>query len=135
MKQHPIQLKTIQIQESSFKFQKDGKNKKHENPQFELGSGASEVEDNGNFTVGLRFRTKNKATATYSVTVELIGVFSASEGVKKNQIRHFIKNNAKYILLPFLRNYVFDLTSRMRVHPFIIPLMEIPREAMSQDNF
>jgi preprotein translocase subunit SecB len=59
--------------------------------------------------------------------VSLIGIFFVDESVTDRKlIDFFIKNNAQYILHPYIREQVFSLSAKCGITPVILPTITIP---------
>ena len=71
--------------------------------------------------------TEEEALAEgFNLKIEIIGVFSVdTDNFKVTSVEHFALHNAPVILLPYVREHVFTLTSRAGID-CLLPLVEVP---------
>ncbi len=62
----------------------------------------------------------------YSLKVEIIGEFEVGEGFAVKHLDNWARRNAPFILMPYLREHVYALTSKCGFKPLILPLLEVP---------
>jgi len=63
----------------------------------------------------------------FSLRIELVGLFKVDpDNFDVTKIDDWAKRNAPYILLPYLREHAYALTSRCGFTPIILPLFQIP---------
>jgi preprotein translocase subunit SecB len=66
-----------------------------------------------------------------SLRVELSGLFRVdSSRFPIEEINGWARSNAPLVLLPYLREHVFSLTSRSGFQPMLLPLVEVPTYRM-----
>ena len=71
--------------------------------------------------------TEEEALAEgFNLKIDIIGVFSVdTDNFKVTSVEHFALHNAPVILLPYVREHVFTLTSRAGID-CLLPLVEVP---------
>lgn len=63
----------------------------------------------------------------FEIRVSLNGLFTVDESrFPVEHIESWAKNNAFFIMFPYLREHVYALTVRAGVKPMLLPLLEIP---------
>lgn len=128
---HPIQLLQIQIHELSFKVNKQCSDVlSADEPEFSIGFGHTIEEDGKIVAVGVKAKTKNAKKSKYSITVEVVGIFSVGKPFDKAIVPDWVSKNAPFILLPYLREHIYALSLRAGVSPFYLPLIQIPSTAL-----
>jgi preprotein translocase subunit SecB len=131
LKHHPIQLQSIEILElyvrlheqvpPSISINQEDAKLLHGYKEFD--------EENSTINIAIKFEIGmgEECKTPFSMKVELAGLFHIdTEVFKKEHISHWAQNHSLYILLPYLREHVFGLTSRCGLPPIILPLLDVP---------
>ncbi|MEN6490273.1 MAG: protein-export chaperone SecB [Smithella sp.] len=134
LKLHPIQLIHLGVKEIYIKS--------HIAPDISIEAeadkcslsvgGSKYIEEDKRIDVALKleFGRKNNnddEDAPFSLLVEIVGIFKVNdEKFQTKHIMHWARNNAPLILLPYLREHVFSITSRCGFKPILLPLLEVP---------
>jgi len=124
---HAIQLEKIVVNEASLKLtvtDVSGTENKQE-PKFFVGK--SEF-DKTNHTISIGFMVRIDGDhCGYTCLIDLIGIFSVDENkFNITQLDEWGDKNAPFILLPYIREYLFNLTLTYYGEGYILPLIEIP---------
>ena len=122
---HAIQLEKIIVNEASFKLTEYSGQLVLPNPKFLIGK--SEY-DKQNHLVSIGFMVKIEGDQfNYTCTIEIVGLFSVDENkFDISKIDDWGDKNAPFILLPYLRQYLFNLTIMFSGEGFTLPLVEVP---------
>lgn len=127
MKKHPIQLMQMQVHEILFKRNKNfSTNDEGEEPNLKIGTGHEIFDDGAVLAVGIKAKTENSATAKYNIAVELVGLFSVSDGFDKQFLSEWAEENAPFLLLPYVREHIYSLSLRAGLNPLFLPTVEVP---------
>lgn len=62
----------------------------------------------------------------FSLRVEIVGEFKIDENFPVKHIDNWARRNAPFILMPYLREHIYALTSKCGFKPVILPLLEVP---------
>lgn len=82
------------------------------------------------FSVSSGGQQAASATIAYLMMYEVVG-----ESVNEDDIEHFARANGVYHSWPFLRQLLFDLTSKMGFSPLTLPVFQVlPRSTKQQDK-
>lgn len=78
--------------------------------------------------VSVIVKTKEgKKELPFKMEVELRGLFTIdTEHFKKEHIEDWAHRGAMYVLLPYVREYIYWLTYRCNFKPLIMPLAQVP---------
>jgi len=130
-KLYGIQLEKITILELFIRSnQIPNEDEKPEATEINLLSGYSEYDVESkriNIAIKIEIGLEKDSNSPFSMRVELVGEFCVDEEkFPIKHIEHWAKNNAPYILHPYLREQVYALTSRIGFDPLILPLVETP---------
>lgn len=130
MKDHDVQLVDIQVMELSIKvFDASVLGDKDLKASVTYQVTEPRFLDGDILSIGLRCLMNQdvpeKETAPFELNVEISGIFHYKKGEDDGAIKYFAEHNAVYILMPYLREHVFSLTSRVGLN-FHLPLITIP---------
>lgn len=134
MDKHPIQLVYLGIREllikSNIPPQPDGQLPELEEGKFRLQTGLTDY-DEENKAIGVALKLEigidDEEECPFSLRIELYGHFLVDDKkFPKDKIQDWALNNAPYILMPYMREQVFALTSRCGFQPVILPLTQVP---------
>ena len=68
-----------------------------------------------------------KSDPGFSIRIELFGNFTVDESrFDVRYVEDWAKRNSQFILMPDMREQVYNLTSRCELPPLILPLLEVP---------
>lgn len=128
MKNHPIQLVKINTKEMSVAIS-DLEITKKENIKaeitYKIGFNQFDVEEKV-LAVGFKcLINENVDKAPFQLTVELIGIFTVGDEFPFDKIENFAKENAPLILMPYIRENIYALSSRTGLD-IILPLVQVP---------
>jgi preprotein translocase subunit SecB len=128
MNNHPIQLVKIDTKELSVVIN-DLKITKEKNLEaqvtYKMGFNQFDVEEKV-LTVGFKcLLNEDVDEAPFQITVELIGVFTIGDEFPSDKIENFAKGNAPLILMPYIRESIYTLSSRTGLD-IILPLVQVP---------
>jgi preprotein translocase subunit SecB len=135
LKPHPIQLLKVNVIELSIRS--------NQSPDESIGIddtmdipllvGHSEFNnENRQIAVVVKVETKvNKgekkdAEDSFFLRVELVGEFKVEENFPMEHIDSWARDNAPFILMPYLREHVYSLTLRCGLKPIVLPLLQVP---------
>lgn len=127
-KKHPIQLKAIKVLQLAIKVNtQNSQNALPDSSSFELSHGHSEYDaQSKEISVKLSLAIDND-TSPFDLTITLLGLFEVNT-LEFNQqyLDSWASQNAPLILYPYLREHVFNLTTRAGFNGLLLPLFEIP---------
>jgi preprotein translocase subunit SecB len=133
--QHPVQLVKIAIRELSVRsYSPPDPNISLENeafnPKTTYGYGDFNTTDNS-IQVFLAWQIgEDKPDSNYPayLKVDIVGFFKIIDPTKfpPDKIIEFAKVNAPFILMPYVRAEVFNLSARAGFKPLMLSLMEVP---------
>jgi len=132
LKIHPIHLLSIAVKELYIRANKPpfGDVGLEDNNKFLLATGSSGYdEQNCEVTVGIKVEVglDEKEDAPFSMRIELIGQFKVDESqFPKEHVNDWARRNAPYILMPYVREQAYALTTRCGFRPMLIPLTQVP---------
>jgi preprotein translocase subunit SecB len=94
--------------------------------------GLSEINENEGIanifiSVDVKSKDETKKELPLKLDIELTGLFKIdTKNFNKDQIEDWAHRGSMYILLPYVREYVYWLTYRCGFKPLILPLAQIP---------
>lgn len=130
-KLHGIQLASVGVIELSIKANQLPNEDIDDQPSdLSIKSGHGEYdEDEKTIQVGLQleYGMEDESDTPYSMRIELFGNFEIDEkNFNKQYISNWAKENAPFILFPFLREHAYALPIRCGFDPLILPLLHLP---------
>ncbi len=125
-KKHAIQLDKIIVNEASFKLVEVMEGAQNSpKPRFFVGKSEYNKQDHS-ISVGLMVRIEGEQFG-YSCVIEIIGLFIVNENdFDISKIDEWSHKNAPYILHPYIRQHLFNLTLNATGNGFLLPLIEVP---------
>ena len=108
---------------------------KHEKPecklseqykQTEIGEGYFEAEAQYKVTIAAGERLALKIECTFEIHVH------AQSPVKPEMAKRFAESDLRFIILPYARHFVTDMTSQMQIPPIVLPLATVGGKARPQ---
>ena len=132
LKEHPIQLEHINVVELNIRANQppddsvaiplEAVNLSHGHTPYNIED--KSIQAGLIIEVGLR---ESDPETPFCMRVELFGSFIVDEGrFKREHVEDWAKRAAHFILMPYLREHVYALTSRCGFPPFILPTFEVP---------
>ncbi|EOV5311600.1 protein-export chaperone SecB [Klebsiella pneumoniae] len=149
-KQHPIQLKALQVLKLNIEVHDPAKalSDNYSLVEYSLETGRSDFDESDNtIQVMMRIRAgklavdskapaeKNELFASEPVSflVEVGGVFEVDlETFPRRQIHRFAERNAPLIIYPYVREQVYGLSTRVGIKHMLLPLFEVPAFTIAQ---
>ena len=131
LKLHAIQLLSVNIVELFIRVN-ESPDEPHEKIDLSFSLGYSHGpydEENKTIqtSVRLKYGMDDEQKTPFSMRVELFGEFKIDESqFPKKYIDDWAKRNAPYILMPYLREQIYALTTRCGFQKLILPLFEVP---------
>jgi preprotein translocase subunit SecB len=138
VEEHPIQLRSLNVRELHAKT--------HIPPDaiedvdvgaYSISVGHSDFDEKiKNIQVGVKLEagSDDPDDAPFSLTIELVGDFQVDdERFPVDHLDNWARENAPYILLPYLREHVYALTARCGLEPMILPLAVVPTKKQTED--
>lgn len=132
IKAHPIHLTSVAIKELCIKSNQvpDINIGLDDGGKFDLLVGHSEYDkDNKSIVVSLALEIGQKEEETkvpFSMRIEIVGHFKVDESnFPVEHILHWAKNNAPFVLMPYLREQAYSLSSKGGYRPILLPLTEV----------
>lgn len=130
MDRHPIQLLNITVEEVFFKKNYQNQEEKYDN-EFSLVVSRSEYDaEEKMFSVKLDMiieSEKEGPQRPYDMRISISGHFSVDEDQFPNdQIYKFADHNAPILLIPYIREHAYSMSTRAGVDPIIFPLVQVP---------
>ena len=124
-KKHAIQLEKIIVNEASFKLVEFKGTPAIPNPKYFIGKSEYDKE-NHIVSIGLMAKIEGEQFG-YICVVDIIGLFTIDESnFEVSKIDQWCDINAPYILHPYLRQHLFNLTLNATGEGFLLPLIEVP---------
>ena len=68
----------------------------------------------------------------FDIEIKLLAIFECRAELSKEFLDLFEKNTLKVIVYPYVRQTVQDLTSKMGIEPFIMPMWRVPSGAKKE---
>lgn len=131
MDQHPIQINSLSVRELHIKTHVPVEvieDSLEESYTISVGHSDYDHELQA-IQVGLKFKagSENPDESPYDLSVEIVGNFSVNaDEFPVRKVEDWAKENAPFILMPYLREQVYSLTTRCGIEPIVIPLTVIP---------
>ncbi len=132
LKAHPIELKLLHVAELSIKLHTPP-DEVGEIPKeaFKILHGYSDYDDqNKGFTAGIILeigKGMSESEVPFHLKIEIVGIFSVDEqNFDLKYVEDWAQKNAHFILMPYLREQVYSLSSRCGLSPIILPLVQVP---------
>ena len=137
MEKHSIQLLDIGVKELRILTESPPEHGEEIDASlFSLGVGYTDLDEETNIiNVGLKFQNQKDEESVSKIqdsnlselVVEVVGIFQVdTKEFPPDKIEHWAQNNAPYILIPYLREYVYSLTQRCGFKPLVLPLFKVP---------
>lgn len=126
--QHGIQLNYVGVKEFHFdSIRLPGSITPDELDDTELTSGRSSY-DCMRHTISMLVKAEVKTRSeNMHLRVELIAEFRVDESVfPADKVEDWAEKAGMFILMPFLREHVFSLSTRVGLSPVILPMMTLP---------
>ncbi len=132
-KAHPIQLVRIDVIELNISCKTPAaefvceKSDVVNYTSLQIGIGHSKFDEtDSTIVVSMSIGTRESSELPFNLSIEICGIFKIdTQRFNKENISHWAKNGAHYILLPYLREYLYSLTQRAGYEPVILPLIEV----------
>lgn len=132
LKHHPIQLEFINIVELSIRINAPiDKDDEISDEAVNISHGHTKYDsENKIIQAGLILEVgleDSGEEAPFSMRVELFGNFSVDDSqFNPEYVEDWAKKNSLYILMPYLREQVYALSTRCEIPPVILPLVQVP---------
>jgi preprotein translocase subunit SecB len=124
-KKHAIQLEKIIVNEASFKLVEVTGTPTIPNPKFLIGKSEYDKQDH-KISIGFMVKIEGENFG-YICTVDIVGLFSVNESeFNLSDLDDWADTNAPFILLPYARQQVLNLTTNATGEGFMLPLFEVP---------
>lgn len=129
---HAIQLQALQVVELSIKSTRGAILSKEDSPnnpsEFRLSTGHSKYDqERHTMAVMIRAEIGSEENAPFEMSVELLGIFDVDEAkFPLIHIDDWAELNAPLVLYPYLREQVYNLTSRLGIDGMLLPLFVVP---------
>jgi len=129
MELHPIQLKSLRVLELHIRVNSDASDEAEMPGNMVLSIGRSEFDsERSRFATSLKAEIGGGPGDPFVLSVEVQGLFEVDiSQFDIKHINHFAETNAPLVLLPYVREHVFGLTSRAGFKAAIMPLMIVPQ--------
>ncbi len=75
--------------------------------------------------IGLRIQVPNPDEPAFIIEVKLNGIFEITEGTDEQLINDFVVTSAPFLIWPYARELIQNLTVRMRVLPLMLPTLDL----------
>lgn len=139
-KAHPISLNSLFTKELSIRA--------NDVPDIDKGIDGGECEilvghseynkENKSIVVALVLKIEEKEgqpKPPFIMKIEIAGHFTVDEErFPSEHILHWAKNGAAFVLMPYLREQAYSLSSKGGFRPIILPLTEVPTITVAKPN-
>jgi preprotein translocase subunit SecB len=61
----------------------------------------------------------------FEIKLQVVGLFTYTQGYEPNEIEQFLRSGSISALMPFIREFVFHLSTRLQVPPIMLPLIQL----------
>lgn len=127
--EHPIQLRALNVRELHIETHVPAESiGEIESSAYSILVGHGDY-DGETVQVGVKLNAgdEDPAEAPFALAAELVGEFEVDEDrFPVERLGDWARENAPYILLPYLREHVFALTNRCGLDPMLLPLATVP---------
>ncbi len=75
--------------------------------------------------IKLNILVPNAEEPSFAIDTAINGVFFVAEGTDQELVDAFVQNSAPFLIWPFAREWIQNLTVRMRVLPLLLPTLDL----------
>ena len=132
-KKHPIQLKDIIVKELTLLVRDSEQSEEEVEGEFLMKVGVSEFDfESQSIAVGMIAEINPDGNASFYIKSHIIGIFYVdTKKFSVDLINKWANENAPLILLPYVRENIYTLSSRAKINVFV-PLMIVPTFIVEQ---
>ena len=133
---HSLQLRDVFLDDAKLESSKlniDKSDEKVNQPFIIKTSTGVDITSKNDFAIYLDIEIESKIASMFDLSIRIIGLgHYLDEGATKKQLQMFAESSGVYLLMPYARMYIANLSQLMGYPPLLLPLTKVPSKLLKE---
>lgn len=70
----------------------------------------------------------------FEIKLQIVGLFTYTQGYEPDEIQQFLQSGSISAIVPFIREFIFHLSTRLQIPPIMLPLIQLAETPSTEQS-